>query len=139
MTNDITPDSDPMGNIDPMEAIQEASKLNQCTATNRQGKRCGKSAIPGGNVCRMHGGAAPQVQRKARIRLLELIDPAIATLAREMVSADRSGDRQRAANSILDRAGMPRTVATPDSEVAKELLLERLKKYRDDQDKQGEA
>ena len=35
----------------------------RCTATNRQGRRCGKPPIPGGTVCcRMHGGAAPQVQ-----------------------------------------------------------------------------
>ena len=30
--------------------------------------RCKRSAIPGGTVCGMHGGKAPQVQRKALVR-----------------------------------------------------------------------
>lgn len=45
--------------------------MAQCTATNRQGSQCGKSAIPGGEVCRLHGGAAPQTMAKARLRLAE--------------------------------------------------------------------
>lgn len=84
-------------------------KGNQCGATSKQsGKRCQRPAIPGGTVCKLHGGGAPQVIRKARLRLQELVDPAIATLAREMATADKSNDRQRAANSILDRAGVVR-------------------------------
>lgn len=79
-----------------------------CTATTRDGMPCSNAAIKGGNVCRMHGGSAPQTRRKANLRLIELIDPAIATLAREMTTADKSSDRQNAANSILDRAGVPR-------------------------------
>lgn len=73
----------------------------------------------------MHGGKTPQVQRKAALRLLELVDPAIATLAREMAQADKSSDRLRAANSILDRAGVVRKseVTTTD---ARALLMRRL-------------
>ncbi len=42
----------------------------QCTATSsRTYKQCQKHAILGANVCRFHGGAAPQVQRAARRRL----------------------------------------------------------------------
>lgn len=47
----------------------------QCSATSRSGNRCKKGPIPGGMVCRMHGGGAPQVKRKAMERLLDLIDP----------------------------------------------------------------
>jgi hypothetical protein len=42
----------------------------KCTAKSKtSGKRCAQPAIPGGAVCRFHGGGAPQVQRKAAERL----------------------------------------------------------------------
>lgn len=47
----------------------------QCRATSRAGRQCRNTAIPGGAVCKYHGGAAPQVQRKAAERLADLIDP----------------------------------------------------------------
>lgn len=113
---------DPMSQPNPMRVT--------CTAKNRQGNRCGNSPEPGTNVCRLHGGAAPQVRRKATLRLMELVDPAIATLAREMARADKSADRQRAANSILDRAGVVRQ-GDPDADLARALLVERLIALRD--------
>lgn len=117
-----------MVNMDPMVGQETCSASSKTT-----GKRCTQPPIPGGTVCRFHGGAAPQVQRKARLRLLELVDPAIATLAREMVNADKSGDRQRAANSILDRAGVARQ-AEVSGEDARALLVSRiLETYGDDQ------
>lgn len=70
------------------------------------------------------------LSKKQQVKLLNLIDPAITTLAREMVSASKSSDRQRAANSILDRAGVARVQATPDSEASRELLVERLRQLR---------
>ncbi len=42
-----------------------------CTARRRDGSPCGSYAIRGGSVCRMHGGAAPQVKHAAHMRLLE--------------------------------------------------------------------
>jgi len=101
-----------------------------CSATTRSGKPCRGAAINGGTVCRMHGGAAPQVRRKAAMRLLDLIDPAITTLAQEMENAQFSSDRQRAANSILDRAGVVRVTQT-DADMAVQLLVERLRTLRD--------
>jgi hypothetical protein len=42
----------------------------KCSAKSKQsGQRCKQPAIPGGKVCRFHGGAAPQVKRKAAERL----------------------------------------------------------------------
>ena len=115
--------SDPMTGDTP-------SITRQCTATARSGERCKRPAMLGGTVCRNHGGAAPQVRRKAALRLLELVDPAISTLAREMVQADKSADRQRAANSLLDRAGVPRTATVIDGESAKSLLVDRINALR---------
>lgn len=115
----------------PKEAPTKEAITRQCTArSTTSGERCRKSAILGGTVCTSHGGKAPQVRRKAALRLQELIDPAIGTLAREMVQADKSADRQRAANSVLDRAGVPRTATVIDGESAKSLLVERINALR---------
>ena len=122
-------DTDPMGTPDPTPSrIPDARR---CTATNKSGGRCGQRAIPGGHVCKFHGGAAPQVRKKAQLRLIELIDPAIATLAREMIQADGSSDRQRAANSILDRAGVPRVTKEITEEDSRTVLLTRLREIRE--------
>jgi|TARA_R110000824_G_scaffold348326_1_gene535078 hypothetical protein len=51
-------------------------EARRCTATSRRsGKRCKNAAIVGGHVCRFHGGFAPQVLRKAKERIEDLIDP----------------------------------------------------------------
>lgn len=86
----------------------------------------------------MHGGSAPAARARARLRLLELADPAIATLAREMVQADRSVDRQKAANSILDRAGYGR-VTRMESADARELLIARLLELRAEARERGDV
>lgn len=52
---------------------------NQCTATAKStGERCQRPSIKGSNVCYQHGGAAPQVQRKAQERLDEMADSVTA-------------------------------------------------------------
>jgi hypothetical protein len=49
-----------------------------CTALSKQtGKPCKLKAIPGGTVCRFHGGAAKQVKAKAAVRA-ELITWGVA-------------------------------------------------------------
>lgn len=107
------------------EATAKAAEYVSCKATNNRGNRCGLRPIPGGTVCKWHGGGAPQVRAKAALRLMDLVMPAISTLAREMVKAGSSADRQRAANSILDRAGITRN-QTAEADAARELLLAKL-------------
>jgi hypothetical protein len=41
----------------------------RCKARNRRALPCGNYAVLGAEVCRMHGGAAPQVRRAARAAL----------------------------------------------------------------------
>lgn len=115
---------------DEKDPMATPTPRRQCTAKNRRGTRCEQAPIKGGTVCKTHGGSAPQVRRKAALRLQELIDPAIGVLAREMVTAEKSADRQRAANSVLDRAGVPRTATVLDGDSAKALLAERIMAMR---------
>src|SRR3990167_11007781 len=102
-----------------------------CGKRTRAGKPCQKSPIKGGTVCRLHGGSAPQVKRAAKLRLLELVDPAIATLARIMATSENEALRLKAADSILDRGGRPKG-AQVTVEDARSPLYEALLAYRDE-------
>jgi hypothetical protein len=85
----------------------------RCTAHSRQtGKRCKNASIPGGRVCRYHGGAAPHVQKKAKARLRELEYPAVEAIARILeppgpknphAAALRVSTVLNAAKIVLDR------------------------------------
>lgn len=77
----------------------------RCTAHKKNGVRCGKSAILGGNVCGAHGGRAPQVKQAARERLAALVDPAIATVGHLVRKAKHEPTRLAAAKDVLDRNG----------------------------------
>lgn len=87
---------------DPIAAL---APVLTCTATARSGQGCRQPAIPGGTVCRFHGGSAPQVREAARRRLLALVPGALATLE-DMLTADSEAVRVRAAIDLLDRAGL---------------------------------
>ena len=81
----------------------------QCKATNRQGKRCGRSAIRGGRVCNLHGGSAPQVKAKAQLRLMALVDPSITRLNKIITKSKHHPSVVSACKDILDRAGFKPT------------------------------
>lgn len=119
----------PIEGTDPMEVPRR-----RCTAYARStGQRCGNAPIKGGTVCKFHGGGAPAVRQKAKLRLAALVDPAIATLGRVMVTAERDQDKLRAAEAILDRAGHPRAARIEGRvslEDAREQLLEQLLQKR---------
>lgn len=110
-----------------------SGKKQVCGKKTRKGTPCQKSPIKGGTVCRLHGGSAPQVKRAAKLRLLELVDPAIATLARIMATSDNEALRLKAADSILDRGGLPKG-AQVTVEDARSALYEALLAYRDNED-----
>jgi hypothetical protein len=52
----------------------------RCTARNRAGKPCRRYTARRGNVCRLHGGAAPQVKAAAKRRLDQAADALVAKL-----------------------------------------------------------
>lgn len=88
--------ANPMDASDPMEAPR-------CTATNRQGNRCGRRPIPGGTVCVMHGGAAPQVQEAAMARLMRLQHPAIDRIGQLIGQKEFPTVAYAASRDVLDR------------------------------------
>lgn len=105
-----------MSAADPMERVQ-AMEEHRCVAHNRQGSRCGRAPVPGTWVCAMHGGKSPQVVAKAKERLLFAADKAAKRLD-DLLSDPDHRIRLRAAEAILDRAGIPRRteVSGPDGE-----------------------
>ena len=92
-------------------------KRSQCTAKSKtSGKRCAQTAIPGGTVCRYHGGAAPQVQRAAKERIAALVDPMLTLVERDTMSKLQASLKAKGRlvldkvdylfiKDILDRAG----------------------------------
>ena len=114
-----------------MQPRVDAQNRVLCSAhSGRTGELCRAPAMHGQQVCRLHGGGTRASKAKAKLRLAGLVDPAIATLAREMVNGDTSAARQSAANSILDRAGWGR-VTRVEAVDARQVLLDRLRELRD--------
>lgn len=78
-----------------------------CKAHSRRtGEPCKNAAMNGTTVCRMHGGSAPQVRRKAAERIAEAAHDAAALLVQFM--EDPKNDkplRTRIAQDLLNRAG----------------------------------
>lgn len=86
-------------------------KRSRCTAKSKTtGKQCAQLAILGGNVCRFHGGAAPQVQRTAKERIAAAALLSLTGLeldAKELAKRGTRGDKVKylVAKDLLDRAG----------------------------------
>jgi hypothetical protein len=67
------------------DSFDEFILPTQCVARSKQsGNQCSKQAIPGGTVCRYHGGKAPQVQAKAVARLTQARDMALDRLIEQL-------------------------------------------------------
>lgn len=105
--------------------------MAQCKAHLKSGRQCKNQSIPGGAVCRYHGGGAPQVQQKARERLAALVDPAIDRLAK--LIKDKYGNvALGAVKDVLDRAGYKPTEKIEQTNFTPE-ELEALENLSDDE------
>lgn len=94
----------------------------RCTGTNRNGERCGRAPIVGGTVCVLHGGGIPAVQQAAKVRLLGMVEPVLATFEEILAIWNRTrcdkcgyptGDPIpviRVGQLVLDRAGFHPTL-----------------------------
>jgi hypothetical protein len=96
----------------------------RCTAV-RNGRRCRKGTIPGGTVCNTHGGASPQVRRRAKLRVLQLLDPALGQLARIIANPDDQRTALAAIKLVAELNGMGKSAGDVSGDVAKALLMER--------------
>ena len=81
----------------------------RCSATSKQsGIRCKRWPVPGARVCFVHGGGAPAVVARARLRLAENADVGAVRLV-DLIGSDDPGVAHRAACAVLDRAGIGRS------------------------------
>jgi hypothetical protein len=79
----------------------------RCNGTRPNGGRCKREAEPGAVVCDQHGGAAPQVRRRAAERLIMTADQAAQMLVKMMADTEVPfGVRAKIAQDLLDRAGL---------------------------------
>jgi hypothetical protein len=66
---------------------------------------CKAKAIKGGTVCCKHGGAAPQVKRKAQKRLLAMVEPSLIRLEALVQQEQHLPTALGAIKTVLERAG----------------------------------
>jgi len=89
---------------DPIEGPHPIRARVTCTAKSKStGTRCARSPIAGATVCRVHGGAAPQVKAAALERLKAYQDRAIDHLFELTEGKDFPSVRYQAVRDVLDR------------------------------------
>ena len=80
----------------------------RCNATRPNGARCRREAEDGAVVCDQHGGAAPQVRRRAAERLIMTADRAAENLVRMMEDGEVPfGVRAKIASVLMIADQMP--------------------------------
>lgn len=92
----------PKGPLIHRDPIREQDPI-RCKAHSRTGKQCGNKPIPGGAVCRHHGGGAPQVKQAALARLMALQHPAIDRLSQLIDQTEFPTVAYAASRDVLDR------------------------------------
>ncbi len=105
-----------------------------CTAKRTNGEPCKAPAIRGSNVCRCHGGSAPQVKRRAAERLAALVDPAIGVLGASLRQRRDGRLALNAAHEVLDRAGFGPTTrleVTTGTSAAEEIRKNRERRQQE--------
>jgi hypothetical protein len=86
------------------DATASAVQPDRCGAKKRNGEPCRRWPLKGTNRCRLHGGASPQAQKRARERIIGAADLAAARLI-EFMNDKRVpySVRLAATRDLLDR------------------------------------
>lgn len=104
-----------------MPMVNPLTGRQPCKAHSKQsGRPCGRLAIPGGTVCRWHGGAAPQVRASAQERLKAMQPKALDTIDDLMGRAEFPTVQYQAARSVIEWTegkATERVNATVDADV----------------------
>lgn len=89
----------------------------RCIKMKRDGTRCNRWSIRGITVCAVHGGKRPNMQKQAatiieaaRLKILGLADEAVDVLDDLIKPGTNDAIRLKAAQDILDRAGIKGTI-----------------------------
>lgn len=116
--------------------VAEPIPVVRCTATAKStGKRCNRWSIRGTTVCIKHGGRLPDVAKHAeavveaaRLRIIGLTDVAIDQIEDLMVNASGEGIRLKAAQDVLDRAGVKGAIEVDVTVTQTETAAERVQR-----------
>lgn len=94
-------------------SVETPVPLVRCVKYGEDGLRCGNWSIRGGTVCSRHGGGLPSVRKSAeavleaaRNGLVGAVPTALDTLVELTGVGNPEGVRLKAAESLLDRAGI---------------------------------
>lgn len=110
------------------QAIESGDPTPWPWCRNRSGFKTDHVGI---DRCHIHGGNTPGQRTRARVRLAELVHPAVAVLANMLAdSGVPPSIRLRAAQDVLDRSGYPRRVEV-DADDARAMLYDRLTALRE--------
>lgn len=74
----------------------------KCSAHKKDGTPCKNPPMNGTNVCRVHGGSAPQTRRKAAERIAAAADPAAKVMV-DLLKSAKEEMRAKAAADLMDR------------------------------------
>ena len=77
----------------------------RCRAHNRQGGQCQHLSIPGGTVCRWHGGASPVVKIAAAERLRRM-QPHALDVYQDLLDDQSAQIRLATCRDLFDRTGL---------------------------------
>ncbi len=84
--------------------VMDRPKWVCCTAKSKQsGQQCRRRPIPGGTVCVIHGGGAPQVQASAQERFRALLPKAFLTLETLVDRTEFPTVQMAAVREVFDR------------------------------------
>lgn len=113
---------------DPTGGAPRENDPRRCTAhkSDGSGQRCGNWALKGLTVCGSHGGKTPAAQRRAQMRLMDLLP--VATKKHREILENSEDERVvlQAVKMVYDRTGLEEGSAAADQDAVKQLIVSKL-------------